>query len=54
MVLEWKPMRIPTEVFDDVEAVQKHLQQRSIGKVTLYQAISIAISTSSILHEVKR
>ena len=54
MVVEWKPMRIPTEVFNDIEAVQKHLQQRSIGKVTLYQAISIAISTSSLLNEVKK
>jgi len=56
MAKNWKPARLPEEVFEQVETLQNELQKRSIGKVTFYQAIQIAVSTSSLIPipEVKR
>lgn len=54
MEKEWKPIRVPKDIFKEIERVQESLQKHSIGTVHTYQAIHIAISTSSLLSEVKR
>jgi hypothetical protein len=49
MEKDWKPARLPKDVYERVEEVQAVLQKRSLGKVHFYQAIEIAINSSSIL-----
>lgn len=53
MVKNWKSCQIPAPTYDKILGVQKKLQNQSIGKITIYQAVEIAINTSSILAKVK-